>query len=73
MYEESVRPVKDDARNVEKDVFTPEQMASLIDATPSEDWKGAILCGYYTGLRLRDVADLEWDAIDSEADHHADD
>jgi integrase len=62
----SVRPVRDDARNVEKDVFTPEQIAALIEATPSEDWKGAILCGYYTGMRLRDVADLQWNAIDSE-------
>jgi integrase len=62
----SVRPVRDDARNVEKDVFTPEQLASLIGAAESEDWKGAILCGYYTGLRLRDVADLQWNAINSE-------
>jgi integrase len=62
----SVRPVRDDARNVEKDVFTPEQIAALIDAAPNEDWKGAILCGYYTGLRLRDVADLHWDTINLE-------
>jgi integrase len=62
----SVRPVRDDARNVEKDVFTLEQVASLIGAAKSEDWKGAILCGYYTGLRLRDVADLQWNAINSE-------
>jgi integrase len=62
----SVRPVRDDARNVDKDVFTPEQIAGLINAAPSEDWKGAILCGYYTGLRLRDVADLQWNAIDLE-------
>jgi integrase len=59
----SVSPVKDEARNVEKDVFTPEQLAALLDAAPNEDWKGAILCGYYTGLRLRDIADLEWNAI----------
>jgi integrase len=61
----SVRPVRDDARNVEKDVFTPEQLTALIGAAKSEDWKGAILCGYYTGLRLRDVADLQWTAINS--------
>ena len=60
----SVRPVKDDARNVAKDVFTPEQLAALISAAKSDNWKGAILCGAYTGLRLRDVADLEWGAID---------
>src|SRR5215475_2014114 len=60
---DSVRPVKDDARNVEKDVFTLEQLAALIRAAKNDDWKGAILCGAYTGLRLRDVADLQWDAI----------
>ena len=59
----SVRPVKDEARNVAKDVFTSEQLAALISAAKSDDWKGAILCGAYTGLRLRDVADLEWSAI----------
>jgi integrase len=62
----SVRPIKDEARNVEKDVFTPEQLAALIRAAKSDDWKGAILCGAYTGLRLRDVADLQWDAINWE-------
>jgi integrase len=60
----AVRPLRDQARNGEKDVFTPEQITELIKAAPSEDWKGAILCGYYTGLRLRDVADLEWSAVD---------
>src|SRR5438093_1942111 len=60
----AVRPLRDEARNGEKDVFTPEQITELIKAAPSEDWKGAILCGYYTGLRLRDVADLEWSAVD---------
>jgi integrase len=62
----SVRPVKDEARNVAKDVFTPEQLAALIDAAPSENWKGAILCGFYTGLRLRDIADLQWSAVELE-------
>src|SRR4029077_5864602 len=60
----SVRPVKDETRNVEKDVFTPEQLSALIKAAKTDDWKGAILCGAYTGLRLRDVADLQWGAID---------
>ena len=62
----SVRPLRDEARNVAKDVFTPTQLAALINAAPSEDWKGAILCGYYTGLRLRDIADLQWSAINEQ-------
>jgi integrase len=60
----AVRPLKDKVSDVEKDVFRPEQITDLIKAAPSEDWRGAILCGYYTGLRLRDVADLEWSAVD---------
>jgi integrase len=59
----SVRPLRDEARNVAKDVFTPEQIAALLDAAPSDDWKGAILCGFYTGLRLRDVTELRWNAL----------
>jgi integrase len=62
----SVRPVKDDSRNVEKDVFTPEQLVALIGAAKNNDWRGAILCGAYTGLRLRDIADLQWGAINWE-------
>jgi integrase len=62
-----VGALKDDARNVSKDVFTPEQLRALIKAAPSEDWKGAILCGYYTGLRLRDISDLQWSAVDLQA------
>src|SRR5947207_2366280 len=62
----TVRPVKDEAPNIEKDVFTREQLSELVKAAPSEDWTGAILCGYYTGLRLRDLADLKWSAVDLE-------
>jgi integrase len=62
----SVRSLRDEARNVAKDVFTPEQLSELVKAAPSEDWTGAILCGYYTGLRLRDIADLQWSAVDPE-------
>jgi Phage integrase SAM-like domain len=45
----TVRPLKDDASDVSKDVFTRDQLAALIEAALSEDWKGAILCGYYPG------------------------
>ena len=36
-------------------------------ATAEGDWKGAILCGYFTGLRLRDVGELRWECVDFEA------
>lgn len=60
----SVRLLKDEARNVSKDVFTPEQIAALVEAAPTEDWRGLILCGYFTGLRLRDCSELRWSSVD---------
>lgn len=41
-------------------------MGKLLDAADDE-WKGAILCGYTTGLRLRDVAEMTWEAVDFKA------
>ncbi|XHR27369.1 MAG: tyrosine-type recombinase/integrase [Chthoniobacteraceae bacterium] len=52
-----------DTAVAEKDVFTPEQIAALCAASEG-DWRGAILAGYYTGLRLGDIIGLRWEAID---------
>jgi integrase len=60
-----VEMLRDDA-DTEKDVFTPEQVGLLLE-TASDDWAGAILAAYTTGLRLRDVADLSWGAFDFDA------
>jgi integrase len=57
-----VEPLRDEA-DAEKDVFTPEQVRALVAAAEG-DWKGAILAGYFTGLRLRDVTELRWEAVD---------
>lgn len=57
-----VESLRDDA-DAEKDVFTPEQVGALVAAAEG-DWKGVILAGYFTGLRLRDVTELRWDAVD---------
>jgi len=54
----------DDHADIEKDVFTPEQIRALISEAQG-DWKGAILCGYYTGLRLKDLTELRWESIDA--------
>jgi integrase len=54
----------DDEADIEKDVFTPQQIRALV-AEAKGDWKGAILCGYYTGLRLKDVTELRWESIDA--------
>jgi integrase len=60
----SVKLLKDETPSVAKDVFSPQQIAALLRAAPTEDWKGAILAGYYTGLRLKDVTDLTWSNVD---------
>ena len=49
---------------VEKTVFTPEDVSKLYLAAPSDDWKGAILVGYYSGLRLGDAISLKWGNVD---------
>jgi integrase len=56
--------VKDAAKG-ERDTFTNEQVKALVRAASGSDWEGAILAGFYTGLRLRDVAGLTWGAVDS--------
>src|SRR6266511_628868 len=72
----------DDDTDIEKDVFTPEQVAALVAAAESlrqevqakndekkenefRDWQGVILGGFYTGLRLKDLTDLQWEKIDA--------
>ena len=49
--------------SAEKDVFTPEQVAKLVE-TAKGDWKGLILAGFYTGARIGDLSNLSWDAVD---------
>jgi integrase len=47
----------------ERSNFTPKQVAKLVKAAEG-DWEGAILFAYYTGARLRYVANMRWNAID---------
>ena len=50
----------------ERSTFTHEHIGSLIRCAPNDDWKLAILLGFYTGARLSDVANLRWNAINFE-------
>ena len=50
-----------------KEMFTPDQVADLLAASTSEEWRGAILFGYFTGARLGDVANIKWTSIDLSA------
>ena len=54
------------ATKIEKDIFSPTQVARLISVVRGTDWEGAILVAYTTGARLQDVANLRWSSIDTE-------
>ena len=47
-----------------RDAFTPGDVALLLAATDSDEWKTAILLSFYAGMRLGDAVSLKWDAVD---------
>jgi integrase len=51
------------ADGLEKGVFTPEQISRLL-AFATNEWKGLILSGFYTGSRAGDLSNLKWSSID---------
>lgn len=53
------------AESSSKDVFTPEQIRKLLDASETE-WRGLILIARYCGLRLGDASRLNWENIHAE-------
>ncbi|MCX8495761.1 MAG: tyrosine-type recombinase/integrase [Akkermansiaceae bacterium] len=48
----------------ERKPFTLAEVGSLVDAAPSEEWRGLILVAAFTGLRLGDAARLSWESVD---------
>lgn len=66
----------EDGKEGSRDIFTPEQINALLNASiakkqngqllfeAGEDWKGLILFAYHTGARLQDAANITWNAID---------
>ena len=48
----------------EAGTFTLEQVAALAAAAPNAEWRGFILAAFYTGQRLRDLANLTWAKVD---------
>ena len=58
-------PKLTDTAKKRKQAFTAAHVKKLA-ATAKGDWKGAILCGYTTGMRLGDVVALEWENLDFE-------
>ena len=54
--------MKDENKGTGKAVFTPEQIKALLSKAKG-DWKGVILFGYFTGLRLSDITELRWKSV----------
>jgi len=59
-------PTLKDKEKQSKQLFTPEQIKTLLDAADDE-LSGLILFGYFTGMRLQDIAHLTWENVDLEA------
>lgn len=55
-----------DSEDATRDVFSDDQVTILVK-TAVGDWRGLILFGFFTGLRLSDAANLTWDSIDLES------
>ena len=53
----------DEAEKLERKPFTLDEVKLLIDSASSEEWKGVITMGAFTGLRLIDCALIEWTDI----------
>src|SRR4029077_8650264 len=51
----------------QKETFTPEEISALLQAAPSDDWRGIILLAAFAGLRLGDAMRLRRGDVDLEA------
>lgn len=51
------------SNGVVRGTFTPAEVAMLVEAAIGE-WKTLIRLAYFTGARLSDCVDLEWDRVD---------
>jgi integrase len=53
-------PAETEAGAVERETFCPAEVAALIEAAETDDWKGVIRLAYFTGMRLGDCVNLRW-------------
>lgn len=51
------------SETIPKGVFTPEEVKALLE-TADDEWRGMILAGFYTSLRLMDVAKLTSEQVE---------
>jgi integrase len=59
----SLPPLK--STRIERGIFTAEEISKLLEKA-NPDWRGAMLVGYFTGARLKDVCNLRWGNVDLE-------
>lgn len=59
----ALEPLIEDDK-LERKPFTREEVSQLIESAPSEEWRGVITMGAYTGLRLTDCVLIEWGNVD---------
>jgi integrase len=62
----AVEPLKDRSTKSGREPFTAQEAAKLVQ-TAQGDWRGAVLLGVTTGLRLGDVANLYWESVDMDS------
>jgi len=60
----AVETMKADRTRTERRAFTLDELRRIL-AVCSPDWRGMVLLGLYTGQRLRDIAELSWNQIDT--------
>jgi integrase len=54
----------DRIKKLEREAFTAGEVALLLAAAPTQEWKTTILLGFYCGMRLGDAVLLDWDKVD---------
>jgi integrase len=57
----------DTSDSLDRKPFTSAEVAALMEAAPSLEWRGLILVAAFTGLRLGDAATLSWASVDLSA------
>ncbi|MEP4079567.1 tyrosine-type recombinase/integrase [Haloferula sp.] len=53
--------------SLDRKPFSGEEVAALLEASPTKEWRGLILVAAFTGLRLGDAARLSWVSVDLQA------
>jgi integrase len=53
--------------SLDRKPFSGQDVAALLKAAPTEEWRGLVLVAAYTGLRLGDAARLSWASVDLQA------